>query len=94
MRIGAAGDLYCDPAPIVEVGKTIRERAMKGGSIMKLGTLELLTILGIVLLVFGPTQLPKLAKMLGKSVKTFREGVEGDKFTADKESGHGEEKED
>ncbi len=43
---------------------------------MRLGTLELLAILAIVLVVFGPSQLPKLTKMFGKSVKNFREAVD------------------
>ncbi len=42
---------------------------------MKLGTTELLIILLVVLLIFGPTQIPKLTRMFGKSVKSFREGV-------------------
>lgn len=52
---------------------------------MKLGTLELLAILAIVLVVFGPSQLPKLTKMFGKSVKSFREAV--DEPDADTEDG-------
>ena len=43
---------------------------------MKLGTTELLIILAIVLLVFGPSQLPKLSKMFGKSVKNIKTGME------------------
>lgn len=42
----------------------------------KLGTTEILLILGVVLLIFGPTQLPKLSKMFGKSIKGFKEGLE------------------
>ena len=42
---------------------------------MKLGTTELLIILAIVLLLFGPSQLPKLTKMFGKSVKNFKDGM-------------------
>ncbi len=45
---------------------------------MKIGTTELLVILAIVVLIFGPTQLPKLSKMFGKSVKNFRDSVSGD----------------
>ena len=45
---------------------------------MKLGTTELLIILLVVIIVFGPTQIPKLTKMFGKSVKNFREGISGD----------------
>ena len=42
---------------------------------MKLGTTELILILVMVVIVFGPTQIPKLTRMFGKSVKSFREGV-------------------
>ncbi len=52
---------------------------------MKLGTTELLIILAVVLLIFGPSQLPKLSKMLGRSVKGLRDGmkdVEDDNSTA------------
>lgn len=45
---------------------------------MKLGTLELLVILAVVVIIFGPTQIPKLTKMFGKSVKGFREGITAD----------------
>lgn len=38
---------------------------------------ELWIILGIALLIFGPTQLPKLAKMFGKSAKAVKEGLDG-----------------
>ncbi len=49
---------------------------------MKLGTTELIVILVIVLLIFGPTQIPKLTKMFGKSVKSFKDGMdEGDNAT-------------
>jgi len=37
---------------------------------------ELWIILGIALLLFGPTQLPKLAKMFGKSAKALKEGLD------------------
>ncbi|MCR5007050.1 MAG: twin-arginine translocase TatA/TatE family subunit [Oribacterium sp.] len=42
---------------------------------MRIGTQELLIVLAIVVIVFGPTQLPKLTKMFGKSVKSFRDGI-------------------
>lgn len=42
---------------------------------MRLGTTELLIILAVVVIVFGPTQIPKLTRMFGKSVKSFREGA-------------------
>ena len=43
---------------------------------MKLGTTELIVILVIVVLLIGPTQIPKLTKMFGKSVKSFKDGME------------------
>ena len=45
---------------------------------MKIGVPELVVILLIVVVIFGPTQIPKLTKMFGKSVKNFREGMAGD----------------
>ena len=42
---------------------------------MKIGVNELLLILLIVVIIFGPTQIPKLTRMFGKSVKGFREGL-------------------
>ncbi len=42
---------------------------------MKIGTQELLIVLAIVVLLFGPTQIPKLSRMFGKSVKNFRESM-------------------
>lgn len=38
---------------------------------------EWLIILGIVLVLFGPTQLPKLAKMIGKSIKSLKDASAG-----------------
>lgn len=43
---------------------------------MKLGTTELLIILTIILLLFGPSQIPKLGKMFGKAKKNFDEGAQ------------------
>ena len=39
------------------------------------GGWEIWAILVVVLLLFGPTQLPKLAKMFGKSAKALKEGM-------------------
>ncbi len=41
----------------------------------KIGTQELLIILLIVVILFGPSQLPKLTKMFGKSIRNFRQGM-------------------
>ena len=43
---------------------------------MRIGTTELIIILAVVIIIFGPKQIPKLAKMFGKSTKAFKEGME------------------
>ena len=40
-----------------------------------LGAVELVIILVIVLLIFGPMKLPQIGDALGKSVRNFRKGV-------------------
>ena len=40
-----------------------------------LGVPELLIILVVVLIIFGPKHLPKLGESLGKTVKNIREGM-------------------
>lgn len=53
---------------------------------MKLGGIgvpELLIILAVALLIFGPKNLPKLGASLGKTVKNLREGMSGAKETAE-----------
>lgn len=40
-----------------------------------LGTGELLIVLAVVLLVFGSTRLPKLARSLGQAQKEFKTGL-------------------
>ena len=42
---------------------------------MKLGTTELIILLLIIVVLFGPTQIPKLSRMFGKSVKNFQKGM-------------------
>lgn len=51
----------------------------------KVGVTELLVILLIVLVVFGPTQLPKLSKTLGKTISSFKKGMEEELSKDDKE---------
>lgn len=45
----------------------------------KIGVTELLIILLIVLVVFGPKQLPKLSETLGKTIKGFKKGMDEEK---------------
>lgn len=46
--------------------------------VLGLGPFEIIVILGIALLIFGPKNLPKLGSALGKTVKSVREGMETD----------------
>ena len=48
---------------------------------MNLGPTELLIILAIVLLIFGGTKLPKLARSLGEAKKEFESSSNEDKTT-------------
>ena len=51
--------------------------------ILGMGVPELLIILAVILLIFGPKNLPKLGSALGKTVKNLREGVGGAKAEAE-----------
>ena len=42
-----------------------------------IGAQELLIVLGILLLIFGGTRLPQLAKGLGASIREFKRGAAG-----------------
>ena len=55
---------------------------MKFGS---LGVPELLIILVVVLLVFGPRRLPEMAKGIGQSVREFRKGIRDMKDEIDRD---------
>lgn len=57
----------------------------------RLGTSELILILGIALVIFGPAKLPELGKALGKGINEFKshankitEDVKEDKDIEDK----------
>lgn len=45
----------------------------------RLGPTELIILLVIVLLLFGPGRIGKIASELGKGIKSFREGLGGNK---------------
>jgi sec-independent protein translocase protein TatA len=51
--------------------------ALFAGILGGMGVTELIIILVIALLIFGPKNLPKLGSALGKTVKNVREGLDG-----------------
>ena len=44
-----------------------------------IGPLELVVVLIIALIVFGPKRLPELGRSLGKGIREFRGSISGDK---------------
>lgn len=61
--------------------------------ILGMGMPELIIILVVVLLIFGPKNLPKLGSALGKTVKGLRDGMSDDKDDAVKEAEEAEDEE-
>ena len=43
---------------------------------MRIGPQELIIVLIIVLVIFGPKNLPKLGKMFGKTMSNFKKGMD------------------
>jgi sec-independent protein translocase protein TatA len=43
-----------------------------------IGITEMVVLLGVLLLVFGPKRLPEMGRSLGKGVRELREGISGD----------------
>jgi sec-independent protein translocase protein TatA len=43
-----------------------------------IGAPELIIVLGVALLVFGPSKLPGLARSMGQSLREFRDTLHGD----------------
>lgn len=50
-----------------------------------MGGWEIILILAVILLFFGGSKLPGLAKGLGQSIKEFKKGVGGESNSKDKE---------
>jgi sec-independent protein translocase protein TatA len=54
---------------------------------MDIGPPELILVLIVVLVLFGGSQLPKLAKNLGKAQREFKSAMDGFKDEANKDDG-------
>ncbi len=50
---------------------------------MRISPTELMIVLAIVLIIFGPKQIPKLAKMFGKATNEIKNGMEEGAAEAD-----------
>lgn len=59
---------------------------------IRFGPLELTILLVIILLLFGPGRIGKVAGEIGKSIKSFRDGLGGKDEDADKATTDTEEK--
>lgn len=52
---------------------------------IRFGLLELLVVLVIIVLVFGVGRISKVASELGKGIREFRKGINGDNEQTDQE---------
>ena len=50
----------------------------------KLGTTEILLIVLVIVILFGPKLLPKLGKTMGDSIRGFKDGLGGDEKKEEK----------
>ena len=53
---------------------------------MRFGLPEIVIVLVIVLLLFGPGRISKIAGEMGKSISSFRDGLKGEKKVEEKET--------
>ena len=59
---------------------------------MRLGGWEIVIVLAIVLLLFGPGRISRVAGEVGKSIKAFRDGLTNDKSEKKEDEEEPEEK--
>lgn len=57
----------------------------------KIGWLEVVLIVGIILIIFGPGKLPGLSKALGQSIRNYKDGLSGKDKDTDTEKNKDEE---
>jgi sec-independent protein translocase protein TatA len=54
------------------------------------GVTELLLVLGIILLIFGPKRLPGIGRQLGRGMREFKDSITGDSREDDDDLGLGD----
>ena len=59
-------------------GATLAGPPLKGLSMFRNPTTDLIVVLVIVLLIFGPKRLPGLGKQLGQGMREFKESITGE----------------
>jgi len=65
-------------------------KSLPGKEVVMLGRFgwpELLVVLLIALLVFGPGRVKKLGEELGQGIRSFQEGLKGEDSPADEDTG-------
>ena len=50
-----------------------------------IGPMEIIVVLGLALLVFGPKRLPELGKSLGSGMRSFKSSLTGDDAAEERE---------
>ena len=59
-------------------GIVLPAQGRKGGNMFGLGLPELMVVLIIALVVFGPSKLPTVGKSLGEAIRGFKKSLEED----------------
>ena len=73
------------PVPETQVPRTMHQLHSPILSVFGLGGTELLIILAVLILLFGATKLPQLAKGLGQSMKEFKKASKDEAAKEDDE---------
>ena len=53
---------------------------------MSVGPWQVLLVLGIVLIIFGPSKIPGLGKSLGEAIRGFKKGLHEDEIAVTEKS--------
>jgi TatA/E family protein of Tat protein translocase len=69
----AARSGFCNPHDY----HRLRENGAKGARLPQVGPLEILVVLVVALVVFGPSKLPELGRQVGRGYREFRKFQQG-----------------